>query len=169
MKINNYYVLQTAPQAPYTDAQSRIMIPLRSVSELLGAKVGYDANAKTATISMDSTSVIFTIGSRDLTVNGNAQAMDTTPVLKQNSMIIPVSVLAKHLGIESSYYQVNKLYSLIGEDVATYILTDDSAQLPNPSRARPVVKKDGIIEETIQNGTLKEPAYVLVKGRLLDR
>lgn len=45
LKINDYYVVYTAPKAPYVDSQGRMMIPLRSISELLGAKVSYDAKS----------------------------------------------------------------------------------------------------------------------------
>ncbi|MFC7560415.1 hypothetical protein ACFQY3_17880 [Paenibacillus farraposensis] len=36
LKINNYYVLFTTPQAPYIDKNNRFMVPLRSINDLLG-------------------------------------------------------------------------------------------------------------------------------------
>lgn len=233
LKINDYYVLYTAPKAPYVDSQGRMMIPLRSINELLGAKVSYDAKGKTATIGMDDVTVIFTIGSKSVSVNGVAGSMDTVPVMEQNSMFIPVSVLVNRLDIVSKWDQANQLYTLTGEtlmqtdiikytleemegsafmvppgkiisndafrpvsytydpvkgsfkiksknitgndvpagaaDVAAYILTDDSVQFPISKRDRPAVPKDGIIELTVQYGTPKPAAYLLVKGRLLER
>ncbi|NGM80934.1 copper amine oxidase N-terminal domain-containing protein [Paenibacillus sp. 7124] len=233
LKINDFYVLYTVPKSPYIDSNNRMMIPLRSISELIGAKVGYDAKSKTATISMDDKTVIFTIGSKTVTVNGITDQLDTNPVLSENSMFIPISVLANHLGIQSSWDEANQLYTLTGEnlmqtemikytlediengawtappgkiidnnafmpisytydsangsfviraknitgkdlpkgavDVAAYLLTDDSVQFPKRDRERPSVKKDGIIEERVQNGRLKKINYLLVKGRLLDR
>lgn len=233
LKINEYYVLYTAPKPPYVDTNYRTMIPLRSISELMGAKVSYDAKLKTATIVKDDVTVIFTIGSRSVSVNGVAGVMDTVPVMEQNSLFIPLSVLASRLGIVSKWDQANQLYTLTGEtlmqtdiikytiedmeqgafsappgkiisndafrpvsytydplkgsftvkaknitgkdvpageaDVAAYIHTDDSVQFPIPDRDRPSVRKDGFMEVTVQNGTPKAPAYLLVKGRLLDR
>ncbi|WP_025688865.1 hypothetical protein [Paenibacillus zanthoxyli] len=55
------------------------------------------------------------------------------------------------------------------EDVAAYLLTDDSVQFPKRDRERPAVKKDGMIEERVLNRRLKKVNYLLVKGRLLDR
>jgi hypothetical protein len=115
LKINDYYVVYTAPKAPYVDSQGRMMIPLRSISELLGAKVSYDAKSKTATIGMDDVTVMFTIRSKSVSVNGAARSMDTIPVLEQNSMFIPVSVLAGSLGIVSKWDQSNHLYTLTGD------------------------------------------------------
>lgn len=233
LKINDYYVLYTAPKSPYVDSQNRMMIPLRSISELIGATVGYDANSKMATIRMDDKTVFFTIGSKTVTVNGTAYQMDTIPVMNQNSMFIPISVLTTRLGIQNSWDQTNRLFTLTGDnlmqtdiikytledieggawtrppgqiiskdafrpvsytydptkstftikaknitgadvpegaaDVAAYILTDDSAQFPNRDRERPAVEKDGVLEVSVQNGSLKSVKYLLVKGRLLDR
>ncbi|QUL57292.1 copper amine oxidase N-terminal domain-containing protein [Paenibacillus tritici] len=232
LKINDYYVLYTAPKAPYVDANYRTMIPLRSISELMGAKVGYDAKAKTATIQKDDVKVIFTIGSKNVSVNGVAGSMDTVPVMEQNSMFIPVSVLAGRLGITNKWDQANRLYTLTGEslmqtdmikytledmeggpftappgkiisndafrpvsytydsgkgsftvksknitgkdipagaaDVAAYILYDDTLQFPPQERQRPAVRKEGTLEVTVKTETPKAPAYLLVKGRLLD-
>ncbi|MEK4007526.1 copper amine oxidase N-terminal domain-containing protein [Paenibacillus sp. FSL H3-0333] len=233
LKINDYYVLYTAPKAPYVDANYRTMIPLRSISELMGAKVSYDAKARTAAIEKDSVTVKFTIGSKSVSVNGVAGSMDTVPVMEQNSMFIPVSVLAGRLGIVSKWDQANQLYTLTGEtlmqtdiiklsledtekgpftsppgkiisndafrpvsytfdsakgsftvkaknitgkdvpegaaDVAAYILYDELIQFPAQERERPAVRKDGTIEVAVKTETPSTPAYLLVKGRLLDR
>lgn len=39
LKINNYYVLFTAPKAPYIDQNNRYMVPLRSINDLLGDRL----------------------------------------------------------------------------------------------------------------------------------
>nr|WP_256454734.1 copper amine oxidase N-terminal domain-containing protein [Cohnella sp. GbtcB17] len=129
LKINDYYVLYTSPKAPYVDKQSRIMIPLRSISELVGAKVGYEAKAKKATIVLNGKTVQFTIGSKTVTVDGSSAQMDTVPVLDKGSIFIPVSVLSKHLGIKSSIDPKTKIYSMTGDnlmqtDMIKYALED---------------------------------------------
>ena len=115
LKINEYYVLYTAPKAPYVDSHRRMMIPLRAISELMGAKVSYGAGTRTATIRLGEQIVIFTTGSATLKVNGVARQMDTIPVLEGNSMFIPVRVLADTLGIVSKWDQSDHLYTLTGD------------------------------------------------------
>ncbi|WP_310830353.1 copper amine oxidase N-terminal domain-containing protein [Paenibacillus pedocola] len=129
LKINDYYVLYTSPKAPYVDKQSRIMIPLRSISELIGAKVSYDTKSKTATIVLNGKTIQFTIGSKTVTVDGSPVQMDTVPVLDKNSIFIPVSVLSKYLGIKSSTDPQTKIYSMTGDnlmqtDMIKYTLED---------------------------------------------
>ncbi|MDY8094350.1 stalk domain-containing protein [Paenibacillus polymyxa] len=82
LKINQYYILYTSPDAPYIDGQQRFMIPLRAVSELLGATVNYDAPKKTATISWDHKNIEVTINSNNVTYNGKNTKIDTVPVFK---------------------------------------------------------------------------------------
>jgi hypothetical protein len=115
LKINDYYVLYTTPKAPYIDSENRFMIPLRSISELLGAKVGYDAAKKTASVAMDAKTVVFKIGSKIGFVDGEPFEMDTVPVLYKNAMFIPLSFLIKNLDIQSKWDQANKLYTLTGD------------------------------------------------------
>ncbi|MFD1907422.1 DUF1835 domain-containing protein [Paenibacillus rhizoplanae] len=91
--------------------------------------MSYDAKARTAAIEKDSVTVKFTIGSKSVSVNGVAGSMDTVPVMEQNSMFIPVSVLAGRLGIVSKWDQASQLYTLTGEtlmqtDMIKYTLED---------------------------------------------
>ncbi|WP_051318345.1 copper amine oxidase N-terminal domain-containing protein [Cohnella thermotolerans] len=103
LKINQYYVLYTTPDVPYIDKQNRFMMPLRAVSELLGAKVGYDAASKKATVSWNDKTVEVTINSKNVTYNGTGSQIDTVPVIKQGQIFIPARVLIDGLGIQSTY------------------------------------------------------------------
>jgi len=69
------------------------MIPLRSISELLGAEVEYNSKTKIATIKLDSKTVAFQINSKIISVDGKKYTMDTVPVLYNNSMFIPLGIL----------------------------------------------------------------------------
>lgn len=93
LKINQYYVLYTAPKAPYIDSRQRLMVPLRSISELLGATVAYDSKSKTADIKMDTHLLRLTINSKLAHLDGKQQTMDTVPVMYNNSMIVPLKVV----------------------------------------------------------------------------
>lgn len=117
LKVNDYYVLYTTPKSPYIDSHNRFMIPLRSISELLGAQVEYNSKSKIAIIKMDSKMVTFQINSKTVTVDGKKYTMDTVPVLYENSMFIPLGVLINNLGIQNQWDQANKLYKLTGKHV----------------------------------------------------
>ena len=79
------------------------MIPLRAISELLGANVGYDASTKKATVSWDGKNVEVTINSKNVSYNGTLTQIDTIPVLKKGQVFIPVRVVLDGLGIKGTW------------------------------------------------------------------
>ena len=74
------------------------MIPLRAVTEALGAEVNWDDAARTATIVKSGIRVVFELGSRQTSVNGSQMIMDTEPVLKNNRIMIPFRYVGEYLG-----------------------------------------------------------------------
>lgn len=135
LKINDYYVLFTAPKAPYIDSNNRFMIPLRSLSELLGARVEYNSATKKATISMGATNFTLTSNSKSIVANGIKSFMDTAPVVHKGSMFVPLSALVNNIGIKSKWDSKNKLYILTGDslmktDMITYFEDLDNGEGP---------------------------------------
>lgn len=63
--------------------------------------------------------MVFKIGSQSGLVNGEPFEIDTVPVMYQNSIFIPLGFLTKTFEISSQWDQINKLYSLTGEDLTT--------------------------------------------------
>ena len=87
---------------PYVDANSRTMIPVRFVSEELGAKVSWDRNAQTAVIEKNGIRLDIPIGSSLLKVTESGKArsvtMDTEAVLKEGRTYVPIRFVAEALG-----------------------------------------------------------------------
>ncbi len=64
-------------EQPYVDKAQRVQVPVRFVSEALGAKVGWNAATKTVTVELDSNRVVLVLGSKKYKVNGVEKQMDT--------------------------------------------------------------------------------------------
>ncbi|MFK4302024.1 hypothetical protein ABH892_002128 [Paenibacillus sp. RC254] len=103
LKVNDYDVLYSAPVGPYTNKENRLMAPLRSVSELLGAKVEYNLKSQEAIINWKKDKIVFYKGKDMYELNGETVQMDTYPELKQNSFIIPLGVLLRAMDIPFEY------------------------------------------------------------------
>lgn len=58
LKMNDYFIIYTYPKGPYIDENDRLILPLRSVSELLGADVAYDGPTRSAVNSQIKTANI---------------------------------------------------------------------------------------------------------------
>jgi hypothetical protein len=103
LNVNDYDVLYSAPLGPYTNKENRLMAPLRSVSELLGAKVEYNLKSQEAIINWKKDKIVFYKGKDMYEFNGETVQMDTYPEVKQNSFIIPLGVLLRAMDIPFEY------------------------------------------------------------------
>lgn len=114
VRVNGYTVSFPDGQ-PYIDANSRTMIPVRFVTEQLGAKVSWNGDTETAIIEKDGICVEMTIGSDTLSVTQDgtttAVKMDTASVLKDGRTYVPIRYVAEALG---AYVEYSELYKTVG-------------------------------------------------------
>lgn len=103
---------------PYVDANSRTMIPVRFVTEALGAKVGWDGPTQTVSITKSGTAITIKIGSPELKVTANGKTttvkMDTAAVIKDGRTYVPIRFVAEALGAKVDYsgkYQTVGIYA----------------------------------------------------------
>ncbi len=101
VRVNGY--LTNFPDAqPFIDENSRTLIPLRFVTEALGADVSWDQATKTATVEQDGIRCDITIGKADMLVTENGSTstvtMDTQAVLKDSRTFVPIRYVAESLG-----------------------------------------------------------------------
>ena len=101
--------LVTFPDAqPYVDENSRTMMPLRFVSEKLGATVNWDSKTNGAVLTKNGLEVDVPIGSDTLTVKkadgtSSTVKMDTEAVLKADRTYVPIRFVANALGAWVGY------------------------------------------------------------------
>jgi uncharacterized protein YbbC (DUF1343 family) len=84
--------------APYIDANSRVMVPLRAIVEALGAQVDWDAGTKRITITGAGKKSLFTVGSTTAVFNGTTVTLDTCPVIKNGRTMVPARFTAESVG-----------------------------------------------------------------------
>lgn len=88
-----------ADAKPFLDSQNRVQVPVRFVTEALGAKVDYTSAEKVVvTITLDSKEVVLTVGEKSYTVDGVTKQMDTVPTLKSNRTFVPLRFVSEALG-----------------------------------------------------------------------
>ena len=75
------------------------MVPVRFVSEALGARVDWDGNDRVVTVTKESTVIRLTIDSPQIVTNGKTEAMDTSAVIKNDRTFVPVRYIAQALGL----------------------------------------------------------------------
>jgi len=94
--------------APYIDANSRTMVPLRAIGEALGAEVSWDGEARLVTLVRGGTTVKLTIDSAVAMVNGTPVTMDTTAVIRNSRTMVPVRYVGELLGADVLWHDVSR-------------------------------------------------------------
>ncbi|MFP4978390.1 copper amine oxidase N-terminal domain-containing protein [Paenibacillus sp. CN-4] len=102
---------------PYLDAQQRVQLPLRFVSETLGAKVAWNAANKQATITLGSNTLVVQAGSKSYKVNGKSKTSDTAAVYRDSRIFVPLKVVAEGLGVGLNWDQATGTVSITAKNV----------------------------------------------------
>jgi hypothetical protein len=90
--------------APYLNQEvGRVLVPLRFVSETLGATVEWNPETQQITIAGEGREVILTLGSREASVNGLAVALDCIPRLRVGRTLVPLRFVSENMGAKVDY------------------------------------------------------------------
>lgn len=81
----------------------RTLVPVRIISEVLGAKVDWDDATKTATITDGDNVIILRINNVQAIVNGKYELLDTPPKIIDSKTYIPFRFIAEALEAEVEY------------------------------------------------------------------
>ena len=84
--------------APYVDENNRTMVPVRFVGQALGATVNWNPSAKTVLVADEENTVVFAVGSDEMTVNGRTTPIDTAAVIQDNRTMLPLRAVAESIG-----------------------------------------------------------------------
>ena len=104
----------TLDAAPFLDTRAyRTLVPLRFVSEALGAKVDWLAETAQVAITDDGREIILTTGSVDVLVNGQKTSIDCTPViLPPGRTLVPLRFVSEALGATVDYDNATKVITI---------------------------------------------------------
>lgn len=90
--------------APFIDAEAgRTLVPVRFVSEALGANVVWDPETRQVTITDEDKEIVLTIGSTEVQVNGVKQTIDCAPMLLPGRTFVPLRFVSETLKAEVDY------------------------------------------------------------------
>lgn len=88
----------TFPDAqPFIDERDRTLVPIRFVSEAMGAAVSWDNDTQTVTIVKGRNTITYTIGSFKALLNGTVTVFDTVGVLLDDRTFVPLRFISEML------------------------------------------------------------------------
>jgi hypothetical protein len=83
---------------PYLDKNKRVQVPVRAVSEALGATVTWVKSNKSVVVEKEENTVILYLDKKDYTINGIEKTMDTIVTRKNGRIIVPIRFVSEALG-----------------------------------------------------------------------
>lgn len=82
----------------------RTLIPIRAVSEGMGASVNWDEATGTITIVKDGITVKLTIGDNTVNVNGQAKTLDVPALLQNSRTLVPLRFISEAFKSDVQWY-----------------------------------------------------------------
>ncbi|MCP1187259.1 stalk domain-containing protein [Paenibacillus sp. 1781tsa1] len=109
---------------PFQDGQGSVMVPIRFVSEALGAKVTYSKAGKVSKVGIVSKDhkVDMTIGQTSALVDGQKKDYGTQIILKQNRTFVPLRLVSEGLGQKVEWDKIGRWVWIGNKDFRS---TDD--------------------------------------------
>ncbi len=89
----------------FINRDGRTMLPVRYVSEALGAAVDWNSNTETVTIFGNETHVTLVPGQRQALVNNRTIDLDTAADIVQGRTFVPLRFVSEALGVEVDWIQ----------------------------------------------------------------
>ena len=83
---------------PFIDENGRTLIPVRFVTEDLGATVEWNVQDREVYITKDGVYIMIRIDQKMILVNGRTKAMDTKAIIKDDRTYMPIRYVAEELG-----------------------------------------------------------------------
>jgi len=145
---------------PYILPQVNVtMVPLRVISEGLGAEVSWVQTVQTATIKQADTVIAMTVDQKYAWVNGTSIPLDASVQNRQGRVMVPLRFVSEQLGLQVNWDQATRTINLLsGEappppDVAVPAPVPSQPPAPQPPTSRPADQAElrGVWISTVYN------------------
>ncbi len=83
---------------PFIDERDRVLVPIRFVSEALGALVDWENESQTAIIKQNNDVIRYTVYQMKAYLNDEMIVMDTYGILKDDRTMVPIRFISELLG-----------------------------------------------------------------------
>ncbi len=126
--------IQFPDAKPFQDENDYVMVPIRFVSEALGAKVGWEKNGGQLAVSInnDAHAVNMTVGQNTATVDGQTKTFETKIILKQNRTFVPLRLVSEGLGQTVEWDKVSRWVWIGKKEIAALEDTGHQAMSIEP-------------------------------------
>ena len=102
------------PLLETTDGKTYTLIPVRAVSEMLGADVKWNGKTQAVTITKDGRKIILFIGSDSAIVDGAEITLDMSAMIKNNRTMVPLRFIMESFDVNVDWEQETRTVIISG-------------------------------------------------------
>lgn len=135
VKVNGKRVNFPDAKPYYED--NRVMIPVRFVSESLGAKVSYKKTTsgnrvkRTVSISLDGKNIEMDVNSSAVLVDQQIIRLDVPARLQKDRVFVPIRFVSEALGADVKWSQANRLVTITTKNTSNPSTPDENTESNN--------------------------------------
>lgn len=93
----------------------RTLLPLRVIAEIFDCNVNWDPRG-IITVNSDENEIILSLNSSNAIVNGVVKELDSAPILKNSTTMIPIKFFEDYIEAEIEWYEDSGIVNILIED-----------------------------------------------------
>lgn len=98
---------------PFIDVRDRTLVPIRFVSEAMGAKVDWENDTRTVIIKKDKDTIKYTIGDMKAYLNDEIRVFDTYGLLKEDRTFVPLRFISEMLSCDVDWSDATRTVTIV--------------------------------------------------------
>lgn len=156
----------------------RTFVPVRVVTENLGADVTWDSESRTVGIQKDDTLINLIIDNDIATLNGEESVLDVAPKIVNGSTYVPIRFIAESFLCDVSWDAENQIVSIatetednslqtqINPDIIETIINNQDTELEEENEIDEVEEiEEAITTQAISSQTNSSVVYITKSGK----
>lgn len=116
---------------PPTNVDGRVLVPVRAILEAMGATVLWNGDTKTVTSKLNNTTVVMTINSNVMTVNGEKKNIDVPAKIISDRTLVPARAVTEAFGADVLWDANSTTVKIFTKD---FLLRTKDAKIHNSSK-----------------------------------
>ena len=98
---------------PFIDTRDRTLVPIRFVSEAMGAIVDWENDTRTVIIKKDKDTIKYTIGDMKAYLNDEICVFDTYGILKEDRTFVPLRFISEMLSCDVDWSDTTRTVTIV--------------------------------------------------------
>lgn len=127
---------------PPTNIDGRVLVPVRAILEAMGATVLWNAETRTVTSKLNNTTVVMTIDSCEMKVNGEKKNIDVPAKIIDDRTMVPARAVTESFGAEVLWDAHNTTVKIFTKD---FLLRTKEMKIHDSSKT--LSKENGVASD----------------------